>query len=179
MCSSAAPSGRDHPFGSPQRLPMHPNIDAEGLLLRPLHFALPGPPDFRQGLCLCATLSWRQRMYATRMRRPGTVSLQSMQGGAPGLTSSGEMSTDRWLPKSLPLDIAVPMATQDVRCAERCRREPPHPNSPPIFRYLRCRAPAANPRAIAVREEQKRNGDYSARCKRRPSASALGLGSPS
>ena len=33
-----------------------------------------------------------------------------MQGGAPGLTSSGEMSTHRWLPRSVALEIDIPEA---------------------------------------------------------------------
>src|SRR4029450_11950920 len=35
-----------------------------------------------------------------------------MQGGTPGLTSGGEMSTQRWLNQSLMLDIDVPAAAQ-------------------------------------------------------------------
>src|SRR5262245_28920405 len=46
--------------------------------------------------------------------RPGATSLQSMQGGTPGLTSGGEMSTQRWLTRSLTLDIDVPGAARDV-----------------------------------------------------------------
>ena len=48
------------------------------------------------------------------------VSLQSMQGGAPGLTSSGEMSTHRRLSKSLMLEIDVP----EARAIEALRGPP-------------------------------------------------------
>jgi hypothetical protein len=50
---------------------------------------------------------------ATPAWRPGAISLQ-MQGGTPGLTSDGEMSTQRWLKRSLTLDIDVPRAARAV-----------------------------------------------------------------